>query len=61
MITKARLFQYQKLKLLIRGYFHASTTDWAKFFDEKRAAKAAQGRDGEEPAVPAASPVELAS
>jgi hypothetical protein len=53
--------QYQKLKLLIRGYFHSSSTDWAKFFDEKRQAKAVQGKDGAEPNAPEAAPVELAS
>ena len=52
--------QYQKLKLLIRGYFYASTTDWAKFFEEKRA-KSVQGKDGAETAAPAAASVELAS
>lgn len=33
--------QYQKLKLLIRGYFRNSSTDWAKFFCEKRLSRAA--------------------
>jgi hypothetical protein len=37
--------QYQKLKFLFRGYFYGTTTDFAKFFDEKRLARGAQGRD----------------
>lgn len=31
--------QYRKLKLLVRGYFCNTPTDWAKFFDEKRASR----------------------
>jgi len=43
--------QYQKLKLLFRGYFYGSDTDPAKFFTEKRSARVPNGRDEAE-AVP---------
>jgi len=35
--------QYQKLKLLFRGYFYGTTTDCAKFFDEKRLGRNGNG------------------
>jgi hypothetical protein len=37
--------QYQKLKFLFRGYFYGTTTDHAKFFDEKRLGRGADARD----------------
>jgi hypothetical protein len=53
--------QYQKLKFLIRGYFYNSSTDWAKFFDEKRLAKVTTAKDDASHVAATASPVELAS
>lgn len=44
--------QYQKLKFLFRGYFYGTTTDHAKFFDEKRhAPRGAGARDGDDAAA----------
>jgi hypothetical protein len=53
--------QYQKLRFLFRGYFYGTTTDYAKFFEEKRLVRGAPGRDGDAPAVVAPQPVAVAS
>jgi hypothetical protein len=51
--------QYQKLRFLFRGYFYGTEVDYAKFFYEKRLARAAQARDAG--AGAAAEPTALAS
>jgi hypothetical protein len=53
--------QYQKLKFLVRGYYHATATDWTKFFDDSRLAKCGPAKESAEQASPAASEVALAS
>jgi hypothetical protein len=53
--------QYQKLKFLFRGYFYGTTTDYAKFFDEKRLARSAQARDGADGTAATPEPTVLAS
>jgi hypothetical protein len=52
--------QYQKIKYLLRGYFHGTSTDFAMFFDEKRSQR--NGSDaGETDAALAAKPTVTAS
>jgi hypothetical protein len=53
--------QYQKLKFLFRGYFYGTTTDYAKFFDEKRLAKGPLAKDGNGAASAAPEPTAIAS
>jgi hypothetical protein len=53
--------QYQKLKLLFRGYFYGTATDCAKFFDEKRLARTAQDKDGDNGVTAASEPSALPS
>jgi hypothetical protein len=38
--------QYQRLRYLLRGYFHGTSTDYTKFFDEKRIARATRNDAG---------------
>jgi len=53
--------QYQKIKFLVRGYYYNSSTDWTKFFDEKRAAKSATVKEEAQKATAIAPAVDLAS
>jgi len=61
--------QYQKLKFLFRGYFYGTTTDYAKFFGEKRPGRGVQEKAGDgtgtgtgtATATPAPQPVAMAS
>jgi len=48
--------QYQKIKLLFRGYFHGTANDYGKFFDDKRHARGAQAQGGNGAAVPSSGP-----
>jgi len=38
--------QYQRLRYLFRGYFHGTSTDYTKFFEEKRSARAPRNDAG---------------